>query len=138
MVISIAQYFDIVNLNTDKIEDLWLNLLEVIAIERPNKYTIFRQVHFQGFRNVILKDPLIAQIIREVDSYKDSGLAHFNPKKYLERIYDIRRNCHIQEESCNEFIQNGGMSHALSQLVEYIYDEVSGGMHQQKADSSFC
>lgn len=60
MVISVAQYFDIVNINSDKVEDLWLNILDVIAVERPNKYTVFRQVHYQGFRNVILKDLLIA------------------------------------------------------------------------------
>jgi hypothetical protein len=43
-------------------------------------------------------------VIREVDSYKDSGLAHLNPAKFLEQIYDIRRNCHVQEETCAEFI----------------------------------
>ena len=42
MVISVAQYFDIINLNSDKIEDLWLNLIEVIAVDCPNKYTVFR------------------------------------------------------------------------------------------------
>lgn len=42
MVISVAQYFDIVNLNSDKIEDLWLNLIENVSVERPNKYTVFR------------------------------------------------------------------------------------------------
>jgi len=45
---------------------------------------------------------MIAQIIREVDMYKDSGLAHMNPKKYLELIYDIRRNRHNVEESYDE------------------------------------
>ena len=79
---------------SDKIEDLWLNLLDLNGIENLNKYTVFRKVHYQGFRNVVLKDPLIAQVIREADSYKDSGLACMNPAKFLEQIYDIRRNCH--------------------------------------------
>ena len=124
MVFSVARYFDIINLNTDKIEDLWLNLLDVIGVERTNKYTIFRKVHYQGFRNIVLKDPLIAQVIREVDSYKDSGLACMNPAEFLEQIYDIRRNCHVQEETCDDFIQNGGQSPALRQLIEYVHDEV--------------
>lgn len=33
MVFSVARYFDIINLNSDKIEDLWLNLLDVVGIE---------------------------------------------------------------------------------------------------------
>lgn len=97
MVIYVAQYFEIVNMNTNKIEDLWLNLLEVLEINHSNEHTIFRQVHYKGYRNVILKDPLIAQIIKEVESYKDSGLAYLNPARYLEQIYDIRRNCNVPE-----------------------------------------
>lgn len=84
MIITIIQYFDLVNLTSTKLEDLWLNLLEVLCLERPNKYTVFKAVHHQGFRNVILKDPLIKQIIHEVEEWKDSGLCHANPKKYLE------------------------------------------------------
>lgn len=33
MVFSVARYFDIINMNSDKIEDLWLNLLDLIGIE---------------------------------------------------------------------------------------------------------
>ena len=36
MVICVAQYFDIINLNSDKLEHLWLNLLDVIGIKRAN------------------------------------------------------------------------------------------------------
>ena len=59
MIISITQYFELVNLNSIKLEDLWLNMLEVLNLDRPNKYTVFKAVHHQGFRNIVLKDPLI-------------------------------------------------------------------------------
>ena len=52
-----------------------------------------------------------------------------NPAKFLEHIYDIRRNCHLQEETFDDFIHNGGQSQALRQLIEYIYDEVTGGQN---------
>jgi len=84
MVISLTQYFELLNLNSDKIEDLWLNLLEAVGLERPNQFTVFKAVHHQGFRNMILKDPLMQQIVREVDSFKDSGLACISSGKYLE------------------------------------------------------
>ena len=45
MVISIAQYFELVNLNSYKLEDLWLNLLDVLNLDRPNKFTVFKAVH---------------------------------------------------------------------------------------------
>jgi len=59
MIISLTQYFDLINLNSYKMEDLWLNILEVLGLERPNRFTVFKAVHHQGFRNVILKDPLM-------------------------------------------------------------------------------
>ena len=113
MIITIIQYFDLVNLTSTKLEDLWLNLLEVMGLERPNKYTVFKAVHHQGFRNVILKDPLIKQIIHEVEEWKDSGVCHANPKKYLEQIYDIRRNRHAVEDSYHDLAEQGLLSESL-------------------------
>ena len=45
MIITISQYFDLVNLNSYKLEDLWLNLMDVMGLDRPNKYTVFKAVH---------------------------------------------------------------------------------------------
>jgi len=45
MVISLTQYFDLVNLCSIKLEDLWLNLLDVLDMDRPNSYTVFKAVH---------------------------------------------------------------------------------------------
>lgn len=59
MIISVTQYFDLINLTSFKIEDLWLNLILVLGLERPNDYTVFKAVHHQGFRNIVLKDPLV-------------------------------------------------------------------------------
>ena len=125
VIISIAQYFDLIHLTSYKLEDLWLNLMEIMCLERPNKYSVFRAVHHQGYRNIVLKDPLIQQIIRKVDQYKDSGLAHMNPKKYLEQIYDIRRNCHTVEETYADLEDQGFFSESLRQLVEYLHDDIA-------------
>ena len=130
MIISIHQYFELVDLNSIKLEDLWLNLLEVLNLERPNKYTVFKAVHHQSFRNIILKDPLMQQIIREVESYKDSGLACMHPAKYLERIYNIRRNCATAEGSYRDLAEQGMQSEALRQLVDFLFDEV---VHEMRA-----
>ena len=133
MIITISQYFDLCNLNSYKLEDLWLNLMDVMCLDRPNRYTVFKAVHHQGFRNIVLKDPLIAQIIREVESYKESGLAHMNPKKYLEQIYDIRRNRHTVEESYSELDEQGYLSDSLRQLIDFLHDEVLSEMRPAAA-----
>ena len=59
MIISITQYFDLINRNSLKLEDLWLNILEVLGLERPNRNAVIKAIHHQGFRNVVLKDPLM-------------------------------------------------------------------------------
>ena len=59
MIINLTQYFDLINLNSLKLEDLWLNILEVLGLERPNRYAVFKAFHHIGFRDVILKDPLM-------------------------------------------------------------------------------
>ena len=48
-----------------------------------------------------------------------------NPKKYLEQIYDIRRNCHTVEESYAELEDQGFFSESLRQLVEYLHDDIA-------------
>ena len=98
MIISIHQYFELVDLNSIKLEDLWLNLLEVLNLERPNKYTVFKAVHHQSFRNIILKDPLMQQVVREVEAFADSGLACMKPRMHLDHIYEIRRRCSTSKE----------------------------------------
>merc|ERR1712110_1049919 len=90
MLITIWNYFELINQTSAKIEVLWLNILEVLQLERPNKYTVIKAVHHQAFRNIILKDPLIRQVITACEDYKDSGYAMYNPAKYLDRIYAIR------------------------------------------------
>lgn len=49
---------------------------------------------------------------------------HSNPRKYLEKIYDIRRNCHTVEESYSDYAAEGLLSDSLRQLIEYLHDEV--------------
>ena len=59
IIISLTQYFDLINRNSLKLEDLWLNILEVLGLERPNRNSVFKAIHHQGFRNLILKNPLM-------------------------------------------------------------------------------
>jgi hypothetical protein len=74
-IYSMWKYLDLLTKTSVQIEDLYLNLLYVLNLERPNKYTIFRAVHWQSYRNVILSDSIIRQIVGVVDEWRDSGYA---------------------------------------------------------------
>ena len=133
MIITITQYFELININSTKLEDLWVNLLDVLCLERPNNYTVFKAVHHQGFRNIVLKDPLVRQIICEVEKFKDSGLAHMNPRKYLEQIYDIRRNRHTVEDPYRDLEEQGLFSESFKQLIEFLHDDIVSEMRPSGA-----
>ena len=134
MLITIWNYFDMINQNSAKIEDLWLNMLEILQLPRPNKYTVFKAIHHQAFRNCVLKDPLIRQVISACEDYKDSGYAMFNPSKYLDRIYGIRLNCSKVEEPYEVFEYFKPRSQTLKDIFEYIYTDKSAEIQAAMAN----
>ena len=76
------------------------------------------------------------QIIREVEAYADSGMACANPRRYLEMVYDIRRNYSTSEDSYCDLAEQGVFSDALKQLVEYLFDEVMEDVRPSLANKS--
>jgi len=63
MVNSIWRYFDFVDSKSAFIEDLYLNFLEFLDLECYNEQTFVVSIHHEAFRNTILKDLLLRQII---------------------------------------------------------------------------
>lgn len=63
MVNSIWRYFEFVDSKAGPIEDLYLNCLEFLDLERCNEKTFVDMCHHEAFRNVVLKDELMRQII---------------------------------------------------------------------------
>jgi hypothetical protein len=62
-------------------------------MERPNPFTIFKSIQWQGFRNIILKDLTVRRLMKEVQDYRESGYASTgNPGEWLDRIMYIRGN----------------------------------------------
>ena len=80
------RYLDLINRTSVLIEDLFLLLLTGLGYNRPNDKTIFKQVAWQAFRNLILKDSAIRLIFSEVGQWRDSGHAVGDPGAYLDQI----------------------------------------------------
>lgn len=89
-IYTMWKYLEMLTRTSPFIEDLFLALLEVLELPQPNKFTVFHAVHWQAFRNVILKDSVIRAVIAQIDLYRDSGYAENNPALYLDRVRAIR------------------------------------------------
>ena len=82
MIIGIWRYFEFVDSKSAAIEDLYLNFLEFLDLERYNSRTFVVTVHHEAFRNTILKDPLLRQIITLTEAHRNSAINP--PGKYLD------------------------------------------------------
>ena len=60
---AVGDYFDLFKNNTEKLEALWLQLLEFINIPNTNQCRIFRSMHYSIYIRIVIKNPTIAVII---------------------------------------------------------------------------
>lgn len=88
LINSIWRYFDFIDSKSAFIEDLYLNFLEFLDLDQYNEQTWVVSMHHEAFRNIILKDVLLRQIISQAEAHRDSALN--SPAKYLDLIYGIR------------------------------------------------
>lgn len=88
LINSIWRYFDFIDSKSAFIEDLYLNFLEFLDLDRYNEQTWVVSMHHEAFRNIILKDLLLRQVISQTEAHRDSALNP--PSKYLDLIYGIR------------------------------------------------
>merc|ERR1719476_4644 len=96
-----------------------MNVLDVLRLEKSNPYTIFKSIHWQGFRNIILKDSTIKRIINEIRAWRESGLAaEFNPGEYIDRIMYIRSNAMQATSTYYDLFLKHGRSDILQQGCE--------------------
>ena len=63
------QYLDLMNRTAPLIEDFYIWMLDALNFGRPNPYTIFQSIHWQAYRNMILKDSTIQLIIKQIDMW---------------------------------------------------------------------
>ena len=124
------KYLDLLTKTSVQIEDLYLNLLDVLNLERPNKYTIFRAAHWQSYRNVILSDSIIRQIVDTVDEWRDSGYAQNDPGRWLDKIRYMRRNLPQATQSYLDFYDQN----ERSEMIEHACENVIHPIKMQEYD----
>ena len=56
---AVGDYFDLFKNNTDKLEALWLQLLDYLNVRNSNQCRIFRRMHYTIYINTVIKNKII-------------------------------------------------------------------------------
>ena len=89
ILVAISDYFDLFRNNTDRLEDLWMQLLEFLGLPNPNEHTVFRLTHYKAYIKIVVENEEIKALIDEAARWK--GEKDFNPQlmQHLAKIQDI-------------------------------------------------
>jgi hypothetical protein len=66
---AVGDYFELFKTNTNKLEDLWLQLLDYLQLKNHSKYTLFKQTHYQTYIKRVIKFDYIQKIIEEASKW---------------------------------------------------------------------
>ena len=64
--------------NTNKLEDLWLQLLDFLELKNHSAFTIFKCVHYSTYIKKVIKDDYIQKIIEEAKKWANTSNASEN------------------------------------------------------------
>lgn len=91
---AVGDYFDLFKNNTDKLEALWLQLLEYVNVKNTNTCRMFRGFHYNIYIRLVIKNATITAIINEADKWKTTQQASKHLKEHLEKIRQIENDSH--------------------------------------------
>lgn len=70
---AVGDYFDLFKNNTDKLESLWLQLLDYLNVRNTNTYRIFRSMHYTIYVKTVIKNKTITAIIDEAKRWNGTS-----------------------------------------------------------------
>ena len=83
---AVGDYFDLFKNNTDKLEALWLQLLDYLNVRNSNQCRIFRRMHYTIYINTVIKNKIIMAIIKEATRWNGTAHASKQLKEHLDKI----------------------------------------------------
>ena len=90
ILVAVSDYFDLFKNNTDRLEDLWMQLLEFLGLPNPNEHTVFRQTHYSTYIRIVIKNEEIKAIIDEATRWKDHKDFAPQLESHLNKIFEIQ------------------------------------------------
>jgi len=83
---AVGDYFDLFKNNTDKLEALWLQLLEYLNLKNSNACRIFRSMHYTIYVKTVIKNRIISAIINEAKRWNGTQQATKHLREHLDKI----------------------------------------------------
>jgi len=99
----VGDYFELFKSNTNKLEDLWLQLLDFLQLKNHSNYTIFKRVHYSTYIKKVIKDEYIQKIIDEASKWVGTQNASEHLDSYLEKIKEIEKESTFVPEGYDIF-----------------------------------
>lgn len=118
---AVGDYFDLFKNNTDKLEALWLQLLEYVDVSNTNQCRIFRQMHYSIYIKIVIKNKTIMAIIKEAQRWNNTPHASKALKEHLDKIKQIENDSHpMIPETYENFNKRAALDFDLN---EYTYTD---------------
>ena len=86
---AVGDYFDLFKNNTDKLEALWLQLLDYLEVPNMNACRIFRDMHYTIYVKTVIKNRIIQAIINEAKRWSGTPAASKHLHEHLVKIAQI-------------------------------------------------
>lgn len=115
---AIGDYFDLFKTNTNRLECLWLQLLNNFGLKPPKNNTIFREQHYKNYKKIVINNRTLKLLIDEAARYRDTEFASDQLAANLDKIKTIIDECHQLPETYERFVMNNPIKNDLNLKVQ--------------------
>ncbi len=117
---AVGDYFELFKNNTNKLEDLWLQLLDYLKLKNPKPYTVFKHAHYSVYIRKVIKFNVIQKICEEAQKWVGTDKASENLEGYLEKIREIEKEANFIADSYESFKRLTYLDMNLNQYTEQV------------------
>ena len=118
---AVGDYFELFKTNTNKLEDLWLQLLDYLKLKNHSQFTLFKRTHYSIYIRKVIKQTFKVKIIEEASKWVGTDKAGDNLEAFLEKIKEIERDSQFIPDSYQSFQR---MKHLKVDLNAYTAQKI--------------
>jgi hypothetical protein len=122
---AVGDYFDLFKNNTNKLEDLWLQLLDYLKLKNTKKTLVFRQMHYSIYIKIVIKNASIQTIIKEASRWVNTPGVSEHLQSYLDKIKEIEKDSQFIPEQYENFKKMNYLEEDLNQFTRsWIHEQL--------------
>ena len=114
---AVGDYFDLFKNNTDKLESLWLQLLDYLNVRNTNTYRIFRSMHYTIYVKTVIKNKTITAIIDEAKRWNGTSQASKLLADHIDKIQQIEKEKNPIPETYENFNRRKALDYDLNEYT---------------------